>query len=342
MISCDLQFEPRAYQLGLELSRTESRDPNGGVFLDYLLVLGGLVGLYFGAEWLLRGAIALAQRLAIPTLIVSLVIVGFGTSMPELLVSARAALSGSSDIALGNVVGSNTANILLIIGVCALIFPITQWDRGVKRDTYVMAGAAVLLLGLVQFDVIGRVAGLLMTVALFAYVAYAYIEGKGSAEKEPEEELKPEAIGGGLMSLLILGGLATLFVGAELLVRGATNLARDFGISEAVIGLTVVAVGTSLPELATGIMSAVRRHSDIMIGNIVGSNIFNILFILGVTSLIQPIAVDPRFGSFDVPVMLAVTIGFSFLLLAHLGVRRLTAGAMIVAYVGYTVALVQV
>ena len=141
---------------------------------------------------------------------------------------------------------------------------------------------------------------------------------------------------------LIVGGLVTLFIGAELLVRGATNLARDFGVSEAVIGLTVVAVGTSLPELATGIMSALRKHSDIMIGNIVGSNIFNILFILGVTSVIQPIAVAPRFGGFDVPIMLGITLGFSILLLAHLGVRRLTAGAMLVAYVGYTVALVQV
>lgn len=310
--------------------------------MDYLLVLGGLVGLYFGAEWLLRGAIALAQRLAIPTLIVSLVIVGFGTSMPELLVSARAALSGSSDIAIGNVVGSNTANILLIIGACALIFPITHWDRGVKRDTYVMIGAAVLLLGLVQFDVIGRLAGLLMTAALFGYVAYAYIQGKGSADREPEQEVKHEVLGGAMMSLLILGGLATLFAGAELLVRGATSLARDVGISEAVIGLTVVAVGTSLPELATGIMSAVRRHSDIMIGNIVGSNIFNILFILGVTAMLQPISVDPRFGSFDVPIMLAVTVAFAALLLGNLGVRRIVAGLMLIVYAGYTVMLVQV
>ena len=310
--------------------------------MDYLLVIGGLVGLYFGAEWLLRGAIAVAHKLAIPTLIVSLVIVGFGTSMPELLVSVRAALTGSSDIALGNVVGSNTANILLIIGVCAMIFPITQWDKGVKRDTYVMIGAAILLLGLVQFEMIGRVAGLIMTVVLLSYVGYAYLQGKGSAEAGEDDEIKHEALSGAFMAALILGGLATLFVGAELLVRGATNLARDFGVSEAVIGLTVVAVGTSLPELATGIMSALKKHSDIMIGNIVGSNIFNILFILGVTSVIQPIAVAPRFGSFDVPVMLGVTIGFAFLLLANLGVRRLTAGAMLVAYIGYTAALIQV
>jgi cation:H+ antiporter len=310
--------------------------------LDYLFVAGGLVGLYFGAEWLLRGAIAVAQKLAIPTLIVSLVIVGFGTSMPELLVSVRAALTGSSDIALGNVVGSNTANILLIIGACALIFPITHWDKGVKRDTYVMIGAAVLLLGLVQFTSIGRIAGLLMVIALIAYIGYAYVQGKSSMEELADDEVKHETLSGGFMALLILGGLATLFVGAELLVRGATNLARDFGVSEAVIGLTVVAVGTSLPELATGIMSALRKHSDIMIGNIVGSNIFNILFILGVTSVLQPIAVAPRFGEFDVPVMLGVTIGFAFLLLSHLGVRRLTAGAMLVAYVGYTFALVQV
>lgn len=302
----------------------------------------GLVGLYFGAEWLLRGAIAVAQKLAIPTLIVSLVIVGFGTSMPELLVSVRAALTGSSDIALGNVVGSNTANILLIIGACAMIFPITHWDKGVKRDTYVMIAAALLLLGLVQFEAIGRIAGLLMVVGLIAYIVYAYVQGKESMEELADEEVKHETLGTGFMALLIAGGLATLFVGAELLVRGATNLARDFGVSEAVIGLTVVAVGTSLPELATGVMSALRKHSDIMIGNIVGSNIFNILFILGVTSVIQPIAVAPRFGEFDVPVMLGVTIGFAFLLLSHLGVRRLTAGAMLVAYVGYTLALVQV
>lgn len=310
--------------------------------MDYLFVAGGLVGLYFGAEWLLRGAIAVAQKLAIPTLIVSLVIVGFGTSMPELLVSVRAALTGSSDIALGNVVGSNTANILLIIGACAMIFPITHWDKGVKRDTYVMIGAAVLLLGLVQFELIGRFAGLIMVAALIAYVVYAYMQGKATIEDLADEDIKHETLSTAFTTALILGGLVTLFVGAELLVRGATSLARDFGVSEAVIGLTVVAVGTSLPELATGIMSALRKHSDIMIGNIVGSNIFNILFILGVTSLIQPISVDPRFGNFDVPVMLGVTIGFAFLLLSHLGVRRLTAGAMLVAYVGYTFALVQV
>jgi cation:H+ antiporter len=310
--------------------------------LDYLFVAGGLVGLYFGAEWLLRGSIALAHKLAIPTLIVSLVIVGFGTSMPELLVSVRAGLAGSSDIALGNVVGSNTANILLIIAVCALIYPITQWDKGVKRDTYVMIAAAVLLLALAQFSTIGRLAGLIMIALILAYVIYAYINSKGSVQVAPDEEVKHETLSNVFMAALILGGLLALFVGADFLVRGATNLARDFGVSEAVIGLTIVAVGTSLPELAAGIMSALRKHSDIMIGNIVGSNIFNILFILGVTSVIQPIAVAPRFASFDIPVMLAVTLGFAFLLLTHLGVRRLTAVAMLVAYVGYTLALVQV
>lgn len=310
--------------------------------LDYLYVLGGLVALYFGAEWLLRGSISLAQKLAVPTLLVSLVIVGFGTSMPELLVSVRAGIAGSSDIALGNVVGSNTANILLIIAVCALIFPITHWDKGVKRDTYVMLGAAVLLLALVQLPTIGRVAGVVMVILLLGYVGYSYFKGKGTVEATNDEDIKHEVLSGPFMALLILGGLATLFVGAEFLVRGATSLAREFGVSEAVIGLTVVAVGTSLPELATGIMSAVRKHSDIMIGNIVGSNIFNILFILGVTSVIQPIAVAPRFGSFDVPVMLGVTIGFAFLLLTHLGVRRLTAVGMLIAYVGYTSALIQI
>jgi cation:H+ antiporter len=312
------------------------------LLLDIVLVACGLVGLYFGAEWLLRGAVALAWRLAIPTLIVSLVIVGFGTSMPELLVSVRAALSGSSDIALGNVVGSNTANILLIIGVCALISPITHWDQSVKRDAWMMVLAAVLLLVLVQFGMIGRVVGLLMVVLLFAYLAYTYREGKQSTQDLDESEIKHESLTPGFTTLLILGGLATLFVGAELLVRGSTSLARDFGVSEAVIGLTVVAVGTSLPELATGIMSAMKRHSDIMIGNIIGSNIFNILFILGTTSMLQPINVDPRFGAFDVPIMLAVTIAFAALLLGNLGVRRIVASLMLIAYAAYTVMLVQV
>ncbi|MCY1664036.1 calcium/sodium antiporter [Rhizobium sp. SL86] len=312
------------------------------MLLDIVLVACGLVGLYFGAEWLLRGAVALAWRLAIPTLIVSLVIVGFGTSMPELLVSVRAALSGSSDIALGNVVGSNTANILLIIGVCALISPITHWDQSVKRDAWMMVLAAVLLLVLVQFGMIGRLVGILMVVLLFAYLAFTYREGKQSTQDLDESEIKHESLTPGFTTLLILGGLATLFVGAELLVRGSTSLARDFGVSEAVIGLTVVAVGTSLPELATGIMSAMKRHSDIMIGNIIGSNIFNILFILGTTSMLQPINVDPRFGAFDVPIMLAVTIAFAALLLGNLGVRRIVASLMLIAYAAYTVMLVQV
>lgn len=312
------------------------------MLIDGVLVAIGLVGLYFGAEWLLGGAVGLARRLRIPTLLVSLVIVGFGTSMPELLVSVRAALSGSSAIALGNVVGSNTANILLIVSMCALIFPISTWDKGVRRDTLVMIAAAVLLLVLVQFGSIGRLAGLLMVALLLAYLIIAYRQGQNLAANLDDDTIDQGQMGGGRMALLILGGLATLFVGAECLVRGATSLARDFGVSEAVIGLTVVAVGTSLPELATGIMSALRRHSDIMIGNIVGSNIFNILFILGVTAVIQPIAAEPRFATFDVPVMLAVTLGFSALLLTHVGVRRLVAALMLLVYAGYTVTLVQV
>lgn len=312
------------------------------MLLDMVLIAGGLVGLYFGAEWLLRGAVALSVRLAIPTLVVSLVIVGFGTSMPELLVSVRAAIAGSSDIALGNVVGSNAANILLIIGVCALIFPITTWDKSVNRDAVVMLGATVLLLALVQFDAIGRLAGLIMIVILAGYLYYTYIQGKKRAEAWEEDVVPQRKITTLRMSLLILGGLATLFAGAELLLVGATSLARSFGVSEAVIGLTVVAIGTSLPELATGVMSAARRHSDIMIGNIVGSNIFNILFILGVTSILQPVNVDPRFGSFDVPILLGVTVVFSLLLFTKLGVRRLVAGAMLAAYAAYTVILVQV
>lgn len=307
--------------------------------MDFIFIAAGLVALYFGAEWLLKGAISLAKMLGMPTLLVSLVIVGFGTSMPELLVSVRAALTGSPDIALGNVVGSSTANILLIIGIGALIYPMSKWDGGAPRNVVIMTAVALLTLLLVQFDTIGRIAGLIMLALLALYLASSYRQGK----REPAMEVHGEAsepVEPLKISLpQIIGGLVVLFAGAELLVRGATALARDFGISEAVIGLTVVAVGTSLPELATTAMAAFRRNPDIAIGNVIGSNIFNILGILGVTAIIAPVGVASHFAIFDVPVMVASSVVFAALLFLGKPIGRVAGALLVAAYAAYTLAL---
>jgi cation:H+ antiporter len=307
--------------------------------MDFLLVAGGLIALYFGAEWLLKGSISLAQRLGLPTLIVSLVIVGFGTSMPELLVSIRAALSNAPDIALGNVVGSNIANVLLIIGASALICPMRSWDGGARKNAVIMVAISALLLLLVQLDTIGRLAGALMVGLLAIYLIWSYRNGQSGGSDE-EASLEATPISPLKVTLpQIIGGLAVLFIGAELLIRGATSLARDFGISEAVIGLTVVAIGTSLPELATSIIAALRKTPDVAIGNVIGSNIFNILGILGVTAAVKPIGVSDQFAVFDVPVMLTTALVFVGLLFLGKPIGRLAGGALILAYVGYTALL---
>ncbi len=304
--------------------------------MDILLVAGGLIGLYFGAEWLLRGAVALSRRLEIPALLVSLVVVGFGTSLPELIVSLRAAASGSSDLVVGNVVGSNIANILLIIGIGTVIYPMKDWNGSVKRDALMMLAAAVLMLVLVQFSVIGRATGFAMAAFLAAYLGYTYVKLKAEKADRQLERIEGEELSWPATVGLLIGSLATLFVAAEMLVRGATNLAADFGVSEAVIGLTVVAVGTSLPELATAVVAALNRHSDIAIGNVVGSNIFNILFVLGLTAMVLPVPVAPRFSSFDVPVMVAATVLFATAIFVDRPVRRIFGVILLALYAGYT------
>ncbi|WP_180897252.1 calcium/sodium antiporter [Martelella soudanensis] len=306
--------------------------------MDFLFIALGLVGLYFGAEWLVSGAVATARRVGISPLVASIVIVGFGTSLPELLVSVRAALAGAPGIALGNVVGSNIANILLIVGVAAVIFPISGWDRNVRRDAATMTASAVFLLFLVQYDVIGRVAGLVLLalLALFLFRTYRFAVATETGPELPADGAIPVR----KMTVLIIAGLALLVVGAELLIRGATELASHFGISDAVVGLTVVALGTSLPELATAVVAALKRHSDVAIGNVTGSCIFNVLCIIGATGAIAPLPVPQGFASFDVPVMLAATVFFALMLFFAPKFHRATGVVMMAAYGGYIWTLV--
>ncbi len=300
--------------------------------MDYFLLFAGLIGLFLGGEVLVRGSVGIARRMAIPPLLIGLTVVGFGTSTPELLVSVDAAWRGVPDIALGNIVGSNIANILLIIGLSALVWPITVMGATLRRDTAVMMAAALVLLPVFAMGQLGRVAGFVLVAGLVAYLVWAY---RQPGEVVAEEVGAPAPASALVSVLWVIIGLAALMVGARFLVDGAVSIARGYGISEAFIGLTIVAVGTSLPELATSLIAAVRRQSEIAIGNIVGSNIFNVLGILGVTALIAPIPVASRFLVFDLPVMIAVSLVLTVLLLTRPVIGRGVGVAMLAGYVAY-------
>ena len=305
---------------------------------DYLLIVLGLAGLFVGGEWLVRGGAAIALRFALPPLLIGLTVVGFGTSTPELLVSVDAALRGAPDIAIGNVVGSNIANILLIVGLTALVWPIRVSVGTLRRDTAVMMLAAIALVPLFIAGGIGRLTGAILLAGLVAYLVWAY--RSSSAESDAEApEIAPRPLWKSVAFVLL--GLVALVFGARFLVNGAVSIARDFGISEAFIGLSIVAVGTSLPELATSLIAAFRRQSEIAIGNVVGSNIFNVLCILGITAMIQPIPVAGRFATFDLPVMIAVSAVLTFLLLTRPVIGRGVGAALLAAYAVYLFAAYQ-
>jgi len=303
-----------------------------GTDLDYFFLLIGLIGLFFGGEALVRGSVGIARRLAIPPLLIGLTVVGFGTSTPELLVSVQAALRGVPDIALGNIVGSNIANILLIVGLSALVWPIKVMGATLKRDTAVMMTAALLLVPIFAFGQMTRLSGLVLFGGLVAYLVWAYLKpGEAAAEDDGLESASST-----LVSVLwVVGGLVALMVGARFLVDGAVSIARGYGVSEAFIGLTIVAIGTSLPELATSLIAAFRRQSEIAIGNIIGSNIFNVLGILGVTALIAPIPVASRFVTFDLPVMIGVSAMLTALLLTRPAIGRGVGVMLLAGYCTY-------
>lgn len=303
--------------------------------MDYVYLVAGLIGLFFGGEALVRGSVGIARRLAIPPLLIGLTVVGFGTSTPELLVSVDAAWRGVPDIALGNIIGSNIANILLIVGLTALVWPITVTGATLRRDTLVMVAAALALVPVFALGYMGRLSGVVLVAGLVGYLIWAY---RTPDDATAEDENLPAPSLALVSALWVIGGLVVLMVGARFLVDGAVSIARGFGISEAFIGLTIVAVGTSLPELATSLIAAFRRQSEIAIGNIVGSNIFNVLGILGVTAMIAPIPVAGRFLRFDLPVMIAVSLLLTALLLTRPKIGRWMGLALLAAYLAYVLA----
>lgn len=309
--------------------------------LNVLLLLLGVALLTAGGEALIRGSLAAAKRLGVSPLLSGLVIIGFGTSAPELVVSIDAAVNGRPDIAIGNVVGSNIGNVLLILGICALITPLAVRPLALRRDAVTVVAASVLFLVLVGGSALDQTDALIFLAALMAYLSWAYFTERSSpapsaelhrAEAE-EVSLMPKSAFGIVAAVFL--GLVLLIGGSQVLLAGAVGIAESFGFSEAVIGLTLVAVGTSLPELSISVIAAVRRHADVAVGNILGSNIFNLLGILGISALLQPLPVHARILQFDQWVMLGAALLLTLFLYTGRRLSRLEGGLLLIGYGAY-------
>lgn len=313
----------------------------------YLALVLGLILLLAGGDALVRGAVAIATRLQISPLLIGLTLVGFGTSTPELLTSLQAALLGSPGIAIGNVVGSNTANILLILGAAAVICPLAASRSAFPRDGTAVLLSAVACVLLVLAGRLDRLSGIVLVALLVGYVLYTYLrerrvsDASASMHAAEASAAAPVPTRLWVSILFAAGGLVATMVGAQLLVDSAIQLARAAGISETILGLTVVAVGTSLPELATSIMAAVRRQSDVAFGNIIGSNIYNVLGILGVTAIVSPIPVPPEIAAVDIWVMLGATVLMVGFAVTGWRLSRVEGGVFLLLYLGYVLYLAK-
>lgn len=318
----------------------------------FFLILGGLAFLIVGGEFLVRGASQLAATLGVPPMIIGLTIVAFGTSSPELAVSLKAAFSGNVDIAVSNVVGSNIFNVLFILGISALISPLLIHSQMIKREVPIMFGSSLLFYLLSIDNQISRLEGSILFALILAYTAWLIIEAKKhkkeNQELETESEKEFENLKNSkrpvLMSIIYLVlGLFVIMFGAEWLVKGATQLAQFFGVSDTVIGLTIVAAGTSLPEVVASIMATIKGERDIAVGNVIGSNIYNLLAILGLSGAISPIglSVNSTLLKIDIPVMLGVAlICYIFFRTKHT-LSRVEGAIFFVGYVSYTTYLIS-
>jgi cation:H+ antiporter len=285
---------------------------------------------------LLKGVLVIARKFKLSNILVSAVIIGFGTSLAELTVSVEAVLIGSPDIALGNIIGSNIANILLVTAIAALITPIMLKNLKINRDIFVMIIASLLLLFFKFIDWLNFYSGVIFLLILFSYISYSYFQDqKDNGDKE--ENLENFSLIKAIIYSVI--GLATLILGGWLLVNSSIKIAQSYGISEAVIGLTIVAVGTAIPELTTTIIASIKKHNDLVIGNILGSNIFNILGILGVTLLIENIPVTDEMMKKGIWEMIAATLFFIIILRFAKSISKLIASFMLTSYAIYIVYL---
>lgn len=301
------------------------------MFNSLLFLLIGSCMLYYGAEWIVKGGSNIARKLNISSLVIGLTVVAFGTSLPELIVSIFSALEGSSAIAVGNVIGSNVANVGLVLGLSAFIFPISVEYDIIKRDLLIYLMSCAIFIFFAFDGRISQFEGMVFVISLFFYIYYCIkspIVDQNDTEEEVEDKMSK-------LIIYILAGIAFLSFGAEIFVDGAIYLARYFGLSEVVIGMSVVAFGTSLPELATSVMAAFHKESSISVGNIIGSNIFNILSVLGITSIIYPLD-SPR-SIMDKEVVFMLAYAFSMFIVAKLPqpINRYTSIALLVGYIAF-------
>ncbi len=303
-----------------------------------IFLVVGMVFLYFGAELLVKGSANLALRCGVSALVAGLTIVALGTSAPELVVSIKAGLDGLGDIAVGNVVGSNIFNIAVILGISAIVRPMKVHLNVLRVDTPVMLAASVLLLAVLYDHSVSRIEGLVLFIGIIAYIVFTIISARRAGETKvdfPVEQIIPEKKVSAVLDIIfVISGLGLLIVGSRFFVNGAVELARIIGVSEAVIGLTIVAVGTSLPELATSVIAALKKEEDIAIGNIIGSNIFNILAILGTSSLISPLSAA-GVSQISLYFMLGTTVLLMPFMRTGFVLNRIEGLLLILVYGGY-------
>lgn len=310
--------------------------------MDFVLAGLGLTILLLAGDALVKGAVNLSVRLGVPAMIVSLTIVAVGTSAPELLIALQAVMTGAPDIALGNVVGSNTANILLVLGIPAIITVLHTSACDTRKSYLTMLGVTLLFIAFAMTGTIrfwhGLVLVAVLAVILFGQFREAQSHREAAAELQEPEGMDP-SLPGWRIALLLLLGLAGLPLGADLLVDSGVSLARTYGISETVIGLTLIAIGTSLPELATTVMAAIRRNADVALGNVIGSNMFNLAAIIGITALVSPIPVAPDFLRVDLWVMLASSLALIPFVFFGRDMGRLAGVVLTLLYIAYLVFL---
>ena len=316
------------------------------VFMNFFLLAVGVLLLLWAGDWLVRGAASLARKWGVPALIVGLTIVAFGTSAPELVVSVQAVLRGASELAIGNVIGSNIANVLLVLGAPALILAIPTNVSGATRNAYVALAATLILIGLMFINrplVLWQ--GAILFVGIILYLTWMFVLAKSGDDDPALADMAeiddmsgmPEKMG--VIVGFILFGIVGLAFGGHLIVDNATQIATAFNVSEAVIGLTIVAIGTSLPELATVIVASYRGQTDVAIGNVLGSNIFNIFAVMGVAAMTGPVSIPEKFMVFDIWVMLATMVALTVFILRRMPISRPVGIVFLLGYILYIAAI---
>ncbi|MDX1740956.1 MAG: calcium/sodium antiporter [Rhodothermales bacterium] len=315
------------------------------MILNFVIFTIGLVILYFGADWLIRGAASVALRFGIRPLVVGLTVVALGTSMPEFLVNFFAAVTEQEGLALGNIVGSNICNIALILGLSSIVYPMAV-EKGTLRKEYPIMMGVMLLFYLLSLDgIISHIDGMLLVIGLFGFLLFLVFDARSHGVSPTVDQIAESGDDAVTMTTwkktaYLVGGIVMLSVGARLMVSGATSIAEQMGINPVVVGLTVVAIGTSLPELAASLVCAFKKEADMSVGNVLGSNLLNVLFVVGLVAMIQPLHVDAESLKVHFPVML----GFGVLLFpiawTQYRITRIEGGVLITGFVGYLVYLV--